>query len=521
MNNVVIKCKNICVDKATNIWYYYIVYIRKGSLRFRNAVFMKSTSCAAAKSLLSRFFMSAAYPPIICALVLFGPVSGNEFFFNIPVILLGSLAFLTCDSIRPFITLFCTFIFQVSVEHTPQLPIGSDYYFTEWRLPVVIVLGVILLVSIILFLVRTGFFHKLGFGKTPMLLPMLLLGVVFALNGLGTETWNSHGMWYGIFNAVVIIVGFILIYHGFSEDESAEELGKYFAYVSSLISVVLIGQLVDLYINGGVLEDGILDRAKFFVGWGVTNTIGVSLAVLIPVIMYGAQKNRCGMLYFAVATMTYLAIPFTLSRNALVVSTLIYFICVAVFCFFGEKREDFRFYTFCCFVMFGIMIVLAWDVINPIVNDFVIKGFGDSGRFQIWRDAFDIFLKNPIFGGGFNALPCPDLVFESAIFMPWMAHNTVFQILCSMGAVGLCAYLIYRVATLVPFFRRPSLLKNMLGLSVAVLLLESLLDNFIFYITPTFYYTVCLAIAYKSLTDEDEKKKEKKLDVKYERRWYF
>ena len=460
--------------------------------------------------------MSAAYPPIICALVLAGYVTGKEFFFNLPVILLASLAFFTCDSIKPFIVLFCTFIFQVSAEHTPQWPVCSDYYFTEWRLPILIALAALLLASMISFIVRTKLFSKIGVGKTPMLIPMLLLCVGFLLNGVMSETWNVHGFAYGIYNSVVFLVGFIFVYHGFSDEDSASELGKYFAYVSALVALVLIGQLADLNINDGLLVDGVLDRTKFFFGWGVTNTVGVSLAVLIPVIMYGAYKNRCGALYFIIATLTYVCVPFTLSRNALLASTAVYVICVLIFCLFGRKRSEFRFYTVCCVLVFGAIMILAWSKIYPVFEDFFNRGIGDSGRFDIWRQAYEIFLKNPVFGAGFNGLPNLDgaEIVEPAFFMPWMAHNTVFQLLCGMGIVGFAVYVIYRISSLRPFVVKPNLLKAMLFLSIGVLLAESLLDNFIFYITPTFHYTVSLAIAFKAANEE-----KRELPVKYERRW--
>jgi hypothetical protein len=69
---------------------------------------------------------------------------------------------------------------------------------------------------------------------------------------------------------------------------------------------------------------------------------------------------------------------------------------------------------------------------------------------------------------------------------------------------GLLAYGCYRIATLKPFIKHPSLAKSMLGLSILIVLIGSLLDNFIFYIPHMLYYPIALAIAFRIYTEETE-----------------
>ena len=64
------------------------------------------------------------------------------------------------------------------------------------------------------------------------------------------------------------------------------------------------------------------------------------------------------------------------------------------------------------------------------------------------------------------------------------------------GIVLLLAYAFYRFKTVIPFIKKPCLLKTMLGISVLALVLGSLLDNFIFDIYPTFYMSLALAVAF-------------------------
>ena len=95
-------------------------------------------------------------------------------------------------------------------------------------------------------------------------------------------------------------------------------------------------------------------------------------------------------------------------------------------------------------------------------------------------------------------------VYESATFVPTMSHNTLFQLLSSMGAVGTLAYGYYRAMTLAPFIKKFSFDKAMLALPILLTLGASLLDNFIFYFYTAFLYIILLAIAFRMKKNEDK-----------------
>ena len=120
------------------------------------------------------------------------------------------------------------------------------------------------------------------------------------------------------------------------------------------------------------------------------------------------------------------------------------------------------------------------------------RGFSDNGRFELWAQGIEGFLFAPIFGQGFFTS-----VSDSADFLPTMVHQTFIQILSAMGIFGLLAYLYYRVSSVLPLFKRPSIEGTMLALSVGVLLGESLLDNFIFYFIPIILYSLLMAVIHR------------------------
>ena len=453
------------------------------------------------KERLASFFMGRGYPLLVCLLVALGFILGTEVYFIPVIVLLACLSFWVCNSIRPLAVPLCTFIYSLSNGNSLFGKESTDFYISGWRLVAMIILGVIVIVSLGAFMVRNGFFSKLRRMRMPLLAPLLILSLAFLLNGAGSETWVPTDLLYGFFQVISFLIVFVLFYHGFSDDETPEELGKYFAYMSMLMSLVLIAELVFVYTTTpGIIVKGVIDRTLIIFGWGVCNNAGVYLAMLIPMNFYGAYTSRCPAWYFTVATATYVAAVFTLSRNALLVGTLIYVLSLVTLCVFGKRKNFFR--TCAGILILSVLVVVAvyYDVLSTALKDYYDRGFGDEARLDIWDDGLKNFLTAPLFGKGFHGFPKFGTV--NAEFIPQMAHNTVVQLLSGMGIAGLLAYGYYRIKTVVLFVKRPSIMKTMLAYGALVLLLESLLDNFLFHIHPVFHYSIALAIAARASDSE-------------------
>lgn len=448
------------------------------------------------------FYMSDVYPIIICSLVLIGNLSGLEYYFNFlnTAFMVGAL-FLS-KSVRPFIISLCTYVYQVSLKNSPNYPNYSDFYYTGWRLPLSIAIMVLIATAIIFFFVKNRIYAKLSFKNTPLLLPLIILSVAFLLNGVFSSEWVASNLVFALANVAVYAFLFVLIYHGFEESEDSRELSRYFAYVSMLIAIVISVQLINLFLTAdNIFVDGAIVKTSVALGWGIWNLVAVSLAILIPVLFYGVQNNRYPWLYFAVATLAFVMSVLTMSRNALIFSTLAYGSCVLICCFVGRYKTSFRVITVVGIVLVGVFAVAFWDKIEALLADYFERGLSDNGRFNLWRLAFDNFLSSPIFGAGFYGFDV-----ETAVFgpLPKQAHNTVLQLLSSTGVVGLLSYAFYRLKSIKPFVKHPTLMKSFLGISILVLLLESMLDNFIFNIYPMFYYATALAIVFRAAKEEAE-----------------
>ena len=442
------------------------------------------------------FFMGRAYPILVAALVLFGNLTALDYYVNFAVTLLFAFAMVVCDSIRPAIITVCTYIYQISIPHAPSYPTYSDFIFSGWRKPVSVCILIFIAFFFIFFFVKKRIYSKMSIKKTPLLLPLTVFSLVMLLNGAFSSDWTYKNLIFAFLNILVYFFLYFIILYGFSEKETYREIVDYFVYISLLMALIIICEMSHLYLTSDkIFVDGAIDKERVALGWGIWNLMGNSISVLIPTLFIGAAYARRSLsfwLYFGAATLSWVFAVLTMSRNALVFSTLIYAASILLLCFVGQRKKIFRIIAALGMLACALFVVVFFGKIKMLLGDYFERGFSDNGRYALWTLAIDTFKGSFVFGNGFYGFFTTE-VFEFGA-VPRMAHNTVFEILAAMGTVGMLGYLYYRFKAVMLFVRRPSISKTLLGFSVLVFLLGSLLDNFVFNIHPALYYTVIMAI---------------------------
>ena len=139
------------------------------------------------------------------------------------------------------------------------------------------------------------------------------------------------------------------------------------------------------------------------------------------------------------------------------------------------------------------------------------NGFTDkSGNYRIgiWKNAFSMGLKNPVFGTGIGtfyesfrsyAASAEALQNLKAIDT---AHNEYLQLFCTMGAVGLAAYLAFLVALAIRALRRchrPAVM--ILGSGVLCYCIQAFFSFNIVITTPLMW--ICGGLLYKQIKEEE------------------
>lgn len=438
---------------------------------------------------LRAFFASRWYLLLIVTLAAVSYVTGGERIVWSIFVFFAALAMLVCPDLLPVVPPTFAAVFCLSVRHAPMRPTYSGYLFTGRGLIVIVILGAIVTLAFIAHCILFGVRLPANTGK-PALSPFLLpLAAVLLLNGLGQEGYSLKNLVFGAITAFCWC-GLYFVYA--LQLPRGEKTKEYIFDCCFAIAWLLLFELGYVYIANGVIENGAVDVNKIVMGWGIHNGVGIMLALLIPLMLRMAAKRRAAPLFYLTAVALLVGIVLTTSRGSLLVGTFSFLAGSVILCFAGENRRVNRLLFALTLALAAVALFGFHEQIFTFLPRFRTDGFNDNGRFNLWREGWHLFLGAPIFGAGFAAIS-----FQSwaGKLFPGYLHNTIFELLGAGGAAALAAYLAYRVRSVMLFVRKPTFDRTFMGLSIAVLLGGSLLDNHVFNIYPMFYYAVLLVLS--------------------------
>ncbi len=440
-----------------------------------------------------RFFGSRWYPPLVMLAFFLGHALAAEAYAAIFLATLTLFGFLIAEDLRFLIPILTGCVCILSREHTPYLPAQSNYYFTGWRLPLIIVGASVLLLGLLLFIVRNlrsaAHFSsmKLKWGFLAFFAALLLAGL-FQERPLGNFLL---GLGFG--------VSFLLIYllFGFFHPKTREN-AEHFLYTLVCVGLLVSAELLLLYMRHVEFDGWIPVKGTIVIGWGTWTHIGSLLAMCLPAPFYLAReaKGSYPLWLLAGGTMT-VALLLSGSRASFLYGGVILLASFLLLALGGRNRRPSRILLGVLSVLGVIGVILLFPKLVTLLQSFVNFGGGDNGRFAIWRKAVDAFLAAPVFGRGFlNTSVTAEDIGAFPVITPYFYHNTPLQMLASTGAVGILLYLFHRADTVRLFWmRRRSALSLSLLLVPAALLLTSFTDEHIFHFYPAFFYAIAFVLA--------------------------
>lgn len=439
------------------------------------------------------FLKSPIYPIFIGAVVLISHIFGLEAICAPIIVISCMLVLILCDSAEYTIAPIVLFTYLLSRAHTPTTPTYSDYLLSPLPLTVIILMSVGLLASVVYFFIKDGRYKRIKLSGEPIFASLLFFILTLFISALFSGEYVLNNLAFAAVEAAAFIIPFLLFRFGIPKERSADELCDRLSYVALISSAVIVLELLHLYMTADVLINGSLNKEAITLGWGIWNSVGGMLTLALPPLFLGAVKTKHTALYISAAVVTYIAAVLTLSRNALLFGTLIFGVCCIICATVGEKKKLFRWFLLSLVCLLAIFLLAFSSKIADILGDYINRGFSDNGRFALWKASVSAFFENVFTGVGFHAYSGE--YYQFAAFMPKLPHNTPLALLGGGGLLVFAAYAIYRAYTLLPFIKRPSLYKTLLGLTVLMLIMQSLLDNFIFNFYPTFMYTAAICIA--------------------------
>lgn len=407
----------------------------------------------------------------------------------------------------PLMPLFVFCYIAPNIKNNPGVAGDSVFYGATGIIIICEIVYVICAMIIRVCLDKNIGIKKLFTQKRALTLGMLLLGLAYVLSGIGRPNYSS------IFknNLVASLLQFssvFLLYFIFTAGVDWKNAKKdYFAWLGIMMGFVVSGELIYIYLTKNVIQNGSIVRSLLLTGWGHYNNMGALIAMSIPFAFYMCCKKKHNYIFLGVGTILLACLFLSCSRGSIVGGAFIYAVCVLIAFFKAANKKSFRFsclglIVICSVlgIIFKDLIITLFEKVPSIINTSNgLLEFNDSSRFNIYKEGFNIFLQFPVFGSSFYSYGYTPYDFSKieafSTFFPPRWHNTIIQILASCGVVGIVAYAIHRYQTIKLFIKKPTLEKTFIGLSVAALLLMSLLDCHFFNLGPTLIYSMMLAFA--------------------------
>lgn len=447
------------------------------------------------------FLSSPAYFFVVAAVTVLANVLAAEMVMYSLCILLGLyLSFFGKDYLPLMPVIVCCYI-APSIANNPGRNESSIFFGATGLL--LIILAAIFIASLIFRLCvdpqigRKAFFAR----KRSLLSGILILGISYLLSGAFSGHYFDRGYNNLLFASLQFLSVFLLyyIFCGAVQWDSAPR--KYLAWTGLCIGFVILAEIVCIYLTQPVIVNGIIDRERIYTGWGHYNNMGALLTMMIPFAFQLACESKRSWVYNLVGSAFLIGVFLTCSRVSILFAVVIYLASCLVVMFKSRNR---RVGVITNVITFGIVLVIFILFRHQIIRLFrslFANTLSMTDRVNGYKAGIQQFLTNPVFGGSFYPIDAKlhewSNVASFTAFFPARWHNTIVQIAASCGAVGLLAYAIHRLQTIRLIIKKPTAEVLCIGISMAALLLTSMLDCHFFNIGPVLFYSVALAFAEK------------------------
>lgn len=291
-------------------------------------------------------------------------------------------------------------------------------------------------------------FYRKKIVMDSMFWPILAVSIAITLGGAFSLSFKQYFSGMAMYYVIGLGFGQLLLYVLFRSYINARrkyDLKEYFVQLMlyiGLFAVIMmfcqylenIGGFIDVIKTHGIGKE--LEQYQYSkFAQGLSNNLSAIMLWTMPFPMYYIRKNRRPVLMFLFMMVQYVFLMLILSRGGIFVGTIemgISLIYLCVVCK-GKMKKIVIAVTVCCVVAGVGLVVAMWSALSSILH--ISK---DEARVKLFAHAIECFSKYPIFGTG--------LAYDGGVGyhpkeggMYWY-HSTPFQVLGSLGMVGVIAY---------------------------------------------------------------------------------
>lgn len=434
------------------------------------------------------FQNSIWYAVCIAVVVLVSHLSGFELPFIWAIMVATAFMFVMQEDLKPLVPTVLMLYFCIPRAHGGTSWSDVGIWLTP---PYIINLYLICTFFFLAFLFNFIYYKQYRkFGRRTFLTAGLAaFAATYVVNGFFSVDYKFENLLHGSIFAFLFYVFYLFIFCTvkWKKDESMRYLAQCLVAMGLLISA----ELAFLYMLDPALHGVVADKTDILLGWGNTNSIAFTILLGLPFAFWLAWKEKYSLPYFLAATGMFLAIFFTYARGSLIIAGPMYLAGTVFLCFAAKRRLGVWIMTGCMAVTLVVVMFCFKDFLMDKLHLYFVSGIKDRGRFFLWNAGLEGFKAAPIFGSGlyfrFGAY--------SSLF--YWAHNTVVQILATLGIAGIGAYAFHRVQTVIMFVKKPTSARLFAGFAIFGILVAGMFDVVMICQNNILYYGIVLAYAEK------------------------
>ena len=436
------------------------------------------------------FFNSYIYVALIGLLTALCCIFGFEIYaFYVYVSCACIIPALLCKDMKPLLAPLAMAFASISLK-TNNSSEGLTVFGGRWH-HLFILLGLIIVPVIARLIFELATNKEKRQYKHYLLPGFLVFGFTLIFAGFGSEPHTARDFLFGLIEFIALFGAYFLLMYliNWKDVRKNYVLWVMFTYGVALCIEIIVIQIL----NKG---EGVQT------GWGCNNNIAGQLCMCIAAPLCMALKKKISPLFLVIGFIFVVCVALTNSRNGTAMSIILGLSGAVILFVKGSKWKRIVdtitivvsaaiFFTF-FFVFRDTSEVLFGRLLHTFDDKKNLLSL--SGRIPLWKEGWANFLSNKSFGTGWYGAPAGGRGnYFSYNFMPPRYHNTFFQLVGSMGLLGLLAYVYHRYQTIRLTFTKPNLEKTFLFLSLLGLLLTSLFDCHLFNLGPGLNYGILLA----------------------------
>lgn len=378
------------------------------------------------KTYFQKLINSYEFPAIIIFISAIFFILGIQTVQFIIVVAVSSFVLLSQKNTLPLVPLIISFILSIREVNAIL------------NLALAIPLFGIGLIAIILHIV----FYVKKFTLGILAVPLLIVTVCTFLGGIGSEfrEYFSDGLTYALSAGLIPLLVYLFFTNTVSLNKE-EDTTLYLSYMFLSLCITVSLEILSLKTKSyfSIVNDGYVSDMEL--GWLNTGFAGYFYTFGITTCFFFMVKKHIVIPFLVLAT-AFLVVMFLSEMDSAFAINAFMFAVLSFFTYFKIRKSKKKLFNLSLFILVVLLLLL---VIYLLCSSWFLEYFkkhflNDTGRSNIYRDGWFLFTENKWLGSGLGA---PFHVNNYNLQRSGYMHSTLLEVLCTMGFVGLIAYIVY------------------------------------------------------------------------------